>query len=254
MQTQEGPPLMSISAPVDDKRYRLEQAGQLLACVQKVAGHDLPNRLVAIQGLLELLLIEEADRLSPEGHQLVQRVQVATRRAHALTQALEQLCRSWTEQPAETLSLYEMARETGARINQLYSDRVIEYDWPEPAFQLTVPRRGLELVLFHLVRNAVQAVREDQVVRIAIGARQTSSGAEFWVADNGRGLTPEQAQQLTALFTGQASTGLGDGLGLVLVRQIAASWGGRIRVETESAGSRFTVALERGSRSRGSGT
>src|SRR5437899_1008822 len=42
---------------------RLERLERLLACFQKALGHEMPNQLVAIGGLLRLLELEEGERL-----------------------------------------------------------------------------------------------------------------------------------------------------------------------------------------------
>src|SRR5262245_32158836 len=61
---------------------RLEQTERLLACFRRAAGHDLPNQLVGLQGLLHVLELEEADRLSADGRAYLQRLVAAARRAH----------------------------------------------------------------------------------------------------------------------------------------------------------------------------
>jgi signal transduction histidine kinase len=224
---------------------RLEQAEQLLACFRQAVGHDLPNQLIAIQGLLNILALEETERLSPDGQEYLQRLLAATERAHALVSSLAELgrIRSNNQRP-EMLSLKEVAQEVAARLNHLYSGRTIEYDWPEPAFHLEVPRLALEQVLLHLMRNAVQAARDDLPIRIEVHARAIATQREFWITDNGRGLTTEQLHQLRELFCGRTPVGLGEGLGLVLVRQYVFRWGGRLSVASEPGrGSTFTVTL-----------
>jgi len=96
------------------------------------------------------------------------------------------------------------------------------------------------------MRNAVQAARANSSIRIEVGARETAAAQEFWISDNGPGLTPEQLRQLRELFSGRTSVGLGDGLGLVLVRQYVFQWRGRLGVDSEPRrGSTFTVTLDR---------
>ena len=46
---------------------RIEQLERLLGCFQKALGHELPNQLVALQGLARLIEMEQADRLDEEG-------------------------------------------------------------------------------------------------------------------------------------------------------------------------------------------
>jgi signal transduction histidine kinase len=237
------PPHEGGAFPPSDPDQRLERAERLLAFFRRTLNHDLPNHLVAIQGLLQIVTLEEADRLSPAGREYVQRLVAAAARTHALVRGLAaigrvggSLCR------AEPIPFAEVAREAIAEVNQLFPARAIEYHLEAALPTLTLPRAPLQQVLVQLLRNAVQAASDRVGPRITVGARATPTLEEFWVADNGRGLSAEQQQQLQEFFTGQDKLALGGGLGLVLVRQIVEWWGGSLRVQsTPGQGSVFTV-------------
>jgi signal transduction histidine kinase len=72
-------------------------------------------------------------------------------------------------------------------------------------------------------------------VRVTVGGRRTAGGVEWWVTDDGPGL-PEA--RLAALFDGLAA----GAAGLFLVRQVAAAWGGALRVQSRP-GAGTTVAF-----------
>ena len=102
---------------------------------------------------------------------------------------------------------------------------------------MPVSRRGLRLVLIHLMRNAVQA-GGGRARPIDVGSRRIAEGVEWWVADDGRGIAEGQQGRLFESFVG------GAGLGLFLVRQFVAGWGGAIRVQSEPGrGATFTVLV-----------
>src|SRR5262245_37101959 len=61
-------------APADQRTERL------LACIQCALNHDLPNQLVALQGLVQLLEAEEKGRLGSEGMDFLLRLGASARR------------------------------------------------------------------------------------------------------------------------------------------------------------------------------
>src|SRR5207253_9653137 len=92
-----------------------ERTGRLLACYQKALGHELPNQLVAVQGLLRLLDAEAGHRLDADDRALLQRVIALAQRAHGLVNELAELSRAGREQPpAGGADLAEAAREAAA--------------------------------------------------------------------------------------------------------------------------------------------
>ena len=75
----------------------------------------------------------------------------------------------------------------------------------------------------------------------------------FWVRDNGRGLVPQEQDQLFTQFTRlDRVRATGHGLGLSIVLRIVEKLGGQVGVESESgSGSAFwftlpAVAVRRG--------
>lgn len=224
--------------PSDPAGRRLEQVERLLGCYQKALGHELPNQLVALQGLARLLEIEQGDRLDEEGRGRLLHLADLARRADSLARALAEIGRLTRDAgPAETVSLPEAAREAVAEVNLLSSGWSIEYHFAAEASTLRLPRRGLRLVLVHLLRNAVQA-GGGRSRPLEVGSRRTPEGVEFWVKDDGRGLSEAQQAGLFECFAG------GAGLGLFLVRQVVAGWGGAVGVHSEPGkGAVFTLLV-----------
>jgi signal transduction histidine kinase len=141
--------------------------------------------------------------------------------------------------PSEEASLPEAAYEATAEVNTTTSRWTAQYEIDHKAAILPVSRRSLRLVLVHLLRNAVQA-DGGQATRVQVGSRKVSGGVEWWVMDDGRGLPESAAPRLFECFAGGGTAGLG----LFLVRQIVAGWGGAIRVHSEpGAGATFTVLV-----------
>jgi two-component system OmpR family sensor kinase len=109
---------------------------------------------------------------------------------------------------------------------------------------IVADRQRLTQAVVQLAQNAVQ--HTDEGVRIALGSLVVPGEARFWVHDDGPGIPPEDRERIFERFV-RGSGGLrsrGAGLGLAIVRAIAAAHGGRVALETSpGAGTRFTIVV-----------
>jgi signal transduction histidine kinase len=225
--------------PDNPSRCKIEQLERLLGCFQKALGHEFANQLVALQGLARLLVEEQSDRLDEEGRSLLLHVADLARRADGLARALADMGRVLRDPgPAEAVALPDVALEAAAEVNLLFPGWSVAYHFSREAAVLPVSRRSLRLVLVHLLRNAVQA-GGGRRVPLDVGSRRTTEGVEWWVKDDGRGLTDTEQSNLFECFAGGTA-----GLGLFLVHQIVAAWGGAVTVESAPGeGTTFTVLV-----------
>jgi signal transduction histidine kinase len=217
----------------------------LLASLQEALGHCLPNQLVAAQGLALLLLEEQGPRLDAEGRELLGRVATLSRQADRAVRTLAEVVRACREPPPPGgADLAEVARETAAAAELLPGGASIEYDFRDALPPLNVSRRAVHEALAQLLRNACASGVAGRPLRVTVGGRPAAGGgAEVWVEDDGRGLAPAQLQELTDTLAGRRGA-TGPGWGLYLVRQLAAAWGGAVRVWSEPGrGTRVTLLV-----------
>jgi len=224
-----------------------ERADQLLACYQQALGHELPNLLVSLQGLARLLAEEQATRLDPDSRALLDRLAELARRADTVARATAAVGRACRDSGSVApVSLTDAAREALAEVNLLSIGSAVEYDVPEDMPVLTVSCRALHQLLVQLLGNAARAGVPGRPLRVAISARRAPGGVELRIADNGRGLPNEVVRRLAEPFATGCGPGAGIGLGLFLVRQLVAGWGGALRVASETGGGTTVTILFRG--------
>ena len=101
-------------------------------------------------------------------------------------------------------------------------------------------------LLYNLVDNASKAMDEGGV--IALYAAVIPGGCQFQVADNGRGMEPEELSKITEAFyrvdKARSRSQGGAGLGLALCKQIVELHNGTIQfASTPGKGTRVTVTL-----------
>jgi signal transduction histidine kinase len=116
-------------------------------------------------------------------------------------------------------------------------------------FARRLPRIPIDLVRMmqvftNLFLNAIQAVSRGGEVAVStrLERKARKRSVQVTVADNGKGISPEQRASIFEPFYTTRSDGTG--LGLTIVKKIVEQHGGRIEVEShEGKGSRFTILL-----------
>lgn len=111
---------------------------------------------------------------------------------------------------------------------------------PLPRFACHAGR--LNQVFLSLVQNAAQAVGGDGEIRIASATEADT--IRITISDNGAGIPAEILPRIFDPFFTTRDVGKGTGLGLTVARDIVASHGGRIEVESATdRGTRVQVIL-----------
>jgi len=93
----------------------------------------------------------------------------------------------------------------------------------------------LDQALINLVRNAIDALQDSANGSIVLSARRDVDGrVAISVADNGPGIAPEQREKVFVPFF--TTKKRGSGVGLTLVKQIAAVHGSKVEISQTSGG------------------
>jgi two-component system C4-dicarboxylate transport sensor histidine kinase DctB len=103
-------------------------------------------------------------------------------------------------------------------------------------------RARLEQVLVNLVQNAADALEGIREPQIIINVRCSRDDVQIEVSDNGPGVSAETLEALFTPFATSKPNGLG--LGLVISRDIAAEFGGRLEyLRRDGPGASFVLSL-----------
>ena len=187
------------------------------------ASHELRTPLTALRGNVAYLARHGA---TPE---LVAELETDAERLARLADDLLALSREESAgEPTEVIRLDELARAaSGPQVESGPTARVA----------VKGDRAALERALENLIRNAELYGPEGG--RITVGAEQDNGLARLTVADEGAGLSREDAEESFGRFWRGAGDKPGSGLGLAIVRATAERHRGRAYAE----GSRFTIEL-----------
>jgi nitrogen fixation/metabolism regulation signal transduction histidine kinase len=132
-------------------------------------------------------------------------------------------------------------RRTFARLHRLLADELkardieIVFTVEPETLEVAADADLLDQALINLLRNAIEALRDTPDARIALSASDQGGRVAITVADNGPGITADQREKVFVPF--YTTKRQGSGVGLTLVRQIAAVHGAGVSIfETPGGG------------------
>ena len=145
-------------------------------------------------------------------------------------------------EPSDVAVLVDQARGTFISGGGRHTVRI---DLPPDLPRVMADRQRLVQVLNNLLANAARHAPDSAPIRIA--AEREGLDVAVSVADEGRGIAPDQLGQLFRKYTtaGDRKGGLGSGLGLAICKGLVEAQGGRIRAESGGVGlgARFTFTI-----------
>jgi two-component system nitrogen regulation sensor histidine kinase NtrY len=186
----------------------------------RILSHEVSNTVGATQSILQSTLAY-ANQLKPDDREdFESAVNVAINRTHHLDKfmrsyadvvRLPEPSRDWVD-PVDLVNriLYLIRPECEARNIKLES----EFDSQFGRVSLDVAQ--IEQVLMNLLKNALEAIEKDGLIRIAL--IREGSGRYLSVEDNGTGLSENARSQLFTPFFSTKKNG--QGIGLTLVHEI----------------------------------
>jgi signal transduction histidine kinase len=222
----------------DQDRARLQR---LLDACRRSLNHDLPNQLVAMHGLLQLLQLEEADRLSPGGQDYLKRLLAVAQRIQSLARTLKELARLSGDLPAASVvALPELVEEVLAH-------------WPAPldctfawdAPRVLAPRPLLQQALAQALRLLLES-RNGVPTHINLVSRPAPAGVELSLQVGSTAPPPRQATPPASLAA--ALPGVWhERVECVLIRELIEGWGGVVKWDKDGDQLRvsFTLASPR---------
>ena len=227
---------VEVQREIRARSERLATLGQLAACV----AHEVRNPLGAITNCISILGRDDSDQGTVDNVLEIIRGEVAR---------LDRLTRDFLaigSRPSKisVVQLDQMLDRVGRTVQQYINyERLsvrLDTQFEGEGTTLLFDSDGLEIVLWNLVLNAVQAVSGSGHVRMVL--RQRREHIFLAVIDDGRGIAIDNRQLIFEPFLSTRASGAG--LGLVIVSRYMAQWGGKIKLKsTLGRGSAFLMRI-----------
>jgi hypothetical protein len=205
---------------------------RLMELLRPTIHHDLPNMLVALQGLLQMLRQEEAGRLSPAGQEYLQRLSAIAQKLQGTVSALRHISKADNSTtPSERIALAELLREVVAACKQLLPRSHLVVHASLAITEVCAPPPSLQQALLEAVRLLASQAGGGEW-HCAVTARPRPEGVEItlgtWTAPSDEtvkaGTPPlSEAGAIDYNFFGPEQR-----LNLVLVAELARNWGGHL--------------------------
>lgn len=228
-----------------DRTYaELRHSNAKLAAFAGRVSHDLRIPLTTILGYVEL--VEDDPDVEPNSTaaRYLDRIGSSGRRMLGMLEDVLSYSRvGGAIQPAQ-VSLREVTEEV-ARDLGIENDGVVEVQ----DLRLHADRGQLRTLLQNLLSNAMNYRSPDRDLLVKISGVSNYHGATIFVADNGKGIKPEdRAKALEPLVRlRRQGDGPGSGLGLATCSSIAKAHGGDLTLaETPGGGTTVTVSFPAG--------
>lgn len=217
-----------------------------------VLAHELKAPLGAIEGYLYLLQDGTALKNPETLTRVVERSLIRLQGMRKLIFDLLDLTRIESGEKKRELASVDIAAAAVTSRETLLPDAAargitITLDSPEELF-MTGDRGEIEIILNNLISNAVKYNRDNGKVTVKLSDSQDE--VMMTVSDTGIGMSEEERERLFGEFVriknDKTRNILGSGLGLNIVKRIAALYNGSVSVEsTPDVGSTFSVVLKK---------
>jgi len=239
----------------EDRRKIRETSSQLLALNRDIESmvaertraefslqlaHEIRNPVTVIAGLLRRMTCGEKNSRE-QNRRYRDSILAQTEKLEDLVRKFEEL-HGQEETPFGLVRLTDLLEECVRMISGEAADKGVDIHF-HPARQPLTCRgdgRYLKVAFLHLLRNALEACRRDDSIRIV--SESEKQACRIRIEDTGPGIPPEVQEHIFEPFysTKKGSTGLG----LPYVRQIIREHRGRISLRsTPGQGCRVTVTL-----------
>lgn len=244
---QEGALVHVIGNVHDVSRFR--EAQEMKAMFISVISHELKTPVALIKGYANTLRREDANWDAATVRESLTIIEEESDRLDRLINNLLQASRiqaGTLKLDMGDVSVPKLAEKLLERFRVQAAKHDLRLDFAPGFPPLLGDEERLQQVLSNLVSNAIKYSPDGGT--ITVGGRPRGDLAEFWVADQGIGITPEQQSRLFEPFyrvdsrLGRSTQGVG--LGLFLCKAIVEAHGGQIWVEsTPGKGSTFRFTL-----------
>jgi two-component system OmpR family sensor kinase len=211
------------------------------------ASHELRTPLTSVKGLAEFGLQQGSEASPDELLRLMGLIDHEASRMGRLVADLLMLASLDSGRPLDRrhVDLASIAARAVQAARVVHPDRPIALAAEDPVIVYADEGR-LRQVIDNLIANAVQHTPPRSPVTVSVTS--ASGTGEIVVADNGPGMTAEQAAHAFERFyrtdDARARAGGGTGLGLAIAASLAAAHGGDVTVDTQPGqGAAFHVRL-----------
>ena len=222
----------------------LVQMNKRLDSFVYTVSHDLRGPIKNLKALMEIL--EKCDD-NLEKSSLIHHINTSILRINDIIEDLnEVLMTQNTHAPVEMVNFDQVVGEVLENLEQiiLATDATFDIDF-SGCPSTTSTKSQIYSLLYNLIFNALKYAKEDVKPEIKITSQKEERFVCLKVKDNGVGIESKYHEKIFRMFYRNSEKVDGKGIGLHIVKTIAESCGGTVKVESvPDSGSEFTIYLK----------
>lgn len=230
-------------AQLEKNRTQMEKLAAMGELAAGIA-HEVNNPLAGIRN--SFALIKSGMDETHEHYDLLELVDTEIERISSIVHQMYQLYRR-NRVASKKLTIERVVEDVLCLLEPVARRARVELvvESPGQPTVATLPEGELKQVLFNLIRNAIQASRAGQSVRVLIHSFEDELQIE--IIDRGTGIADDVLPHIfEPFFSTKSRLREGMGLGLSVSRNLIESYGGVIDLQTEvGRGTTFSVTLPR---------
>jgi two-component system, OmpR family, sensor histidine kinase KdpD len=219
----------------------LRRSDAVKTAILRAVSHDLRSPLTAIATATGTLRNEQLTLSDPDRHELLESIDIETRRLTRLVANLLDMSRLEAGAAPPEPELWTVDDLVWQAIDDVDGRDRVQFT-PVDAPPVRVDAAQIERVISNLLENALKFSSTDAPVQV----RVTTTRAEVIVriVDHGPGLPAAELERVFDPFYRHGSDGSGAGLGLAIARGFAEANGARVWAESRPGqGATFALAL-----------
>ncbi len=212
-----------------------------------MVAHDLKSPLSTLSGYTETLLALLPDMDQGEIIASLEMMQRSSHNMHQIITGLLLMAETRNEEiPMSSLDMTKIVRHCQEQLYTNIEQAQAKIHLPEQWPLASGYTPWVEAIWANYLSNGLKYGGHPPVLELG-AAKRDNGEVEFWVKDNGPGISPEDQIRLFNEFTRLeqgVSRARGSGLGLSIVHRLVTRLGGRVGVESQPGqGSRFYFTL-----------
>lgn len=221
--------LQATALSVMDMAQTLRSREATIRSFSDHISHELKTPVAVIRAATELL--QEGGTLSPDDLVMVDQIAGASDQMEGHLHAMRQVVKAREVQYIGTSLLEDVGHALHAEDAEICLTG--------PRVRIPLAQAGLEIVLGHLVSNALA----HGATYVEVQATETPQGVCVTVADNGSGISAGNAARIfDRFFTTQRAQG-GTGMGLSIVQSLLRAHGAAIAYRSGGQGTAFDITF-----------
>jgi signal transduction histidine kinase len=232
---------------LEESKKELELKNVELERFASVAAHDLKSPLHAISGLIKLIYHKHFDKVDEELKEIISYMDESTQKLIKLIAGILEHSKSekWLTENKVKTDLNQFFEEIIALLDPGKNHTITYTQTKSP---IVINKIALAQIFINLITNSIKYNDKENIV-IKIGFSENDEFYNFYITDNGPGISLDSQARIFNLFDVEALKdrfgNRGNGIGLATVKKLIEGQYGSINVESElkkSTTFKFSIA------------